>query len=458
MIFTQYYLDCLSQASYLVADESTGKAVIIDPRIDVDEYLDDVRDRGLTVEGVINTHLHADFISGHFEIAERTGAWIGYGDTAETQFPIRRLAEGERISLGEVTLEIMHTPGHTPESISVLVYEKPDHTVPYGVLTGDALFIGDVGRPDLAASFGHTPDKLAPMLYDSVHNKLMALPDPTRLFPGHGAGSACGKNISTETQSTIGEQRRDNYACQPMSEEAFVELVREGQEAIPNYFSYDAARNRQQRDPVDIDALVRPLELDTFMVLRAQGAVVVDARDQQAFSAGHLRGALNIGTEGRFAETAGMMVEPGSSILVVTDPGRERETVTRLARVGLDDIAGFLPRPESAMAQVPQETVRAPRVSVGELNNALRDDRAAPVVVDVRGSAEREGGAIKGAVHIPLANLPERMEELATDRPVVVHCAGGYRSSVAASYLRARGFQEVSDLVGGYNAYQLASA
>jgi len=458
VIFTQYYLDCLSQASYLVADEGTGKAVIIDPRIDVDEYLDEVRDRGLTVEGVINTHLHADFISGHFEIAEHTGAWIGYGEAAETEFPVRRLAEGERISLGEVTLEIMHTPGHTPESISVLVYDKPDHTVPYGVLTGDALFIGDVGRPDLAASFGHTPAKLAPMLYDSVHRKLMALPDATRLFPGHGAGSACGKNISTETQSTIGDQRRTNYACRPMSEEAFVELVREGQEAIPNYFPYDAARNRQRRDPLDIDALVRPLDPDTFTALRAQGAVVVDARDQKAFSAGHLRGALNIGTEGRFAETAGMMVEPGSSILVVTDPGRERETVTRLARVGLDDIAGFLSRPETAMAQVPGETVQAPRVSATELDSALRDDRATPVVVDVRGGAEREGGFIEGSVHIPLADLPERMNELDADRPVVVHCAGGYRSSVAASYLRARGFQDVADLVGGFHAYRHASS
>ncbi|WP_017570580.1 MBL fold metallo-hydrolase [Nocardiopsis halotolerans] len=458
MILTQYYLDCLSQASYLVADEGTGRAVIIDPRIDVDEYLDDARDRGLTVEGVINTHLHADFVSGHFEIADRTGAWIGYGDTAETRFPVRRLAEGERISLGEVTLEIMHTPGHTPESISVLVHERPDDTVPYGVLTGDALFVGDVGRPDLAASFGHTPDKLAPMLYDSVHRKLMALPDATRLFPGHGAGSACGKNISTETQSTIGDQRRTNHACQPMDEETFVALVREGQEAIPNYFPYDAARNREQRDPVDIDALVRPLEPDAFLDLRARGAVVVDARDQQAFSAGHLRGALNIGTEGRFAETAGMMIEPGSTILVVADPGREREVVTRLVRVGLDDVAGFLPHPESAMASVPGETARAPRVSAGELNGALNSGREAPVVVDVRGGAEREGGVIEEAVHIPLADLPERMGELDTGRPVVVHCAGGYRSSVAASYLRSRGVGNVSDLVGGFNAYRLASA
>ena len=457
MIFTQYYLDCLSQASYLIADETTRRAVIVDPRVDVDEYMDDVREQGLTVEGVINTHLHADFISGHFEIAERTGAWIGYGDRAEAQFPIRGLGDGERVSLGEVTLEIMHTPGHTPESVSVVVYEKPDDTVPYGVLTGDALFIGDVGRPDLAASFGHTPDRLAPMLYDSVHNKLLGLDDETRLFPGHGAGSACGKNLSTDKWSTIGRQRADNYACRPMGVDEFVALVTDGQEAVPAYFPYDAARNRQRRDPIDIDALVRPVHLDAFMELRAEGAVVVDARDQQTFGAGHLRGAVNVGADGRFAETVGMMVEPGSTILVVADRGGERDVITRLARVGLETVAGYLPSPESALARVPEEVVRAPRVGAAELARALeRDD--APVVVDVRGTAERESGSIEGSVHIPLADLPARLAELPADRPVVVHCAGGYRSSVAASYLRARGREDVSDLVGGFNAYRLVTA
>lgn len=457
MILTQYYLDCLSQASYLIGDESTGKAVVVDPRIDVDEYLDDARTQGLDVVGVINTHLHADFISGHFEVAERTGAWIGYGETAEAEFEFRGLAEGERIALGEVELEVLHTPGHTPESISLVVYERGGDTVPYGVLTGDALFIGDVGRPDLAASFGHSPEKLAPMLYDSVHNKLMSLPDATRLFPGHGAGSACGKNISNERQSTIGDQRRANYAVQPMSEAEFVELVREGQEAIPAYFSYDAARNRQDRDPVDVEALARPLDAEAFLRLRAEGAVVVDARDHQSFSAGHLRGALNVGTDGRFAETSGMMVEPGSQILVVAAAGQEQEAVTRLARVGLDTVAGYLERPEAVMATVPDEVERAPRVEAAELARMLEGGDA-PLVVDVRGSAEREGGFIEGSVHIPLAHLPERGGELPADRPIVVHCAGGYRSSVAASHLRAQGHTQVADLVGGFHAYRVLAA
>lgn len=234
MIFTQYYLDCLSQASYLVADEGTGEAVIVDPRRDIAEYLADAEKQGLTIVGVINTHFHADFVSGHLELAVATGAWIGYGEAADADFEVRKLADGERISLGDVTLEVMATPGHTPESISVLVYEHADDEIAYGVLTGDALFIGDVGRPDLLASVGLTADELGTMLYDSIQNKLMGLPDAVRVFPAHGAGSACGKNLSTETQSTIGEQRRTNYACAPMTEEQFVAVVTAGQPAAPS--------------------------------------------------------------------------------------------------------------------------------------------------------------------------------------------------------------------------------
>ncbi|WP_017593903.1 MBL fold metallo-hydrolase [Nocardiopsis potens] len=458
MYLAQYYLDCLSQASYMIADETTGRAVVVDPRIDVQEYLDDAARRGFTVEGVINTHLHADFISGHFEIARRTGAWIGYGDRAEARFPFRPLADGERISLGEVVLEVMHTPGHTPESISIVVHERPGDAAPYGVLTGDALFIGDVGRPDLAASFGHSPERLAPMLYDSVHNRLMGLPDATRLFPGHGAGSACGKNLSTEKWSTIGEQRLSNYAVQPMDVETFTELVTEGQEAIPAYFVHDAGRNREAREPVDIDALARPLEPEEFLARRAAGAVVVDSRDQLAFSAGHLRGSVNIGTEGRFAETSGMVVEPDREILIVAAEGSERETAMRLARVGLDRIAGHLARPEASLAGMADLVERAPRVGAEELRASLAGPER-PVVVDVRGAAERDReGTVPGAVHIPLAALPSRAGEIPDDRPVVVHCAGGYRSSVAASYLRSLGRENVSDLVGGYGAYRLTAA
>ena len=248
MIFTQYYLDCLSQASYLIADEATGKAVVVDPRRDVADYLDDARSRGLQIVGVVNTHFHADFVSGHLELAKETGAWIGYGDRASADFQVRSLTDGERISLGDVTLEIMTTPGHTPESISVLVYEHGGDEVPYGVLTGDALFIGDVGRPDLLASVGVTADELGRMLYDSVQRKLMGLADDVRVFPAHGAGSSCGKNLSTERQSTIGEQRALNYACQPMSEASFLEVVTAGQPAAPGYFVYNATLNKQARE------------------------------------------------------------------------------------------------------------------------------------------------------------------------------------------------------------------
>src|SRR5688572_27321508 len=262
MHFTQYYLDCLSQASYLIGDETTGQAVIVDPRRDVSEYLDDAHSLGLQIVGVLNTHFHADFISGHLELAEQTGAWIGYGSEARTDFPVRHFADGERLSLGDVTLEIMHTPGHTPESISVLVYEHADDEVAYAVLTGDALFIGDVGRPDLLASIGYTSEQLGSMLYDTIQHKLMGLPDEVRVFPAHGAGSACGKNLSTERQSTIGEQRRDNYACQPMSEDAFLALVTEGQPSAPEYFVFNATLNRQERSALEPDAQVPELTLE----------------------------------------------------------------------------------------------------------------------------------------------------------------------------------------------------
>ncbi|MBQ1069175.1 MBL fold metallo-hydrolase, partial [Micromonospora sp. D75] len=325
MLFTQYYLDCLSQASYLIADDRTGRAVLVDPRRDIDEYLTDAKAHGLTIEGVVNTHFHADFLAGHLEVAAATGAWIGYGSRAETEYPSRKLTDGERISLGDVTLEIMETPGHTPESISILVYEHADDAVPYGVLTGDALFIGDVGRPDLLASFGVTAEELGRMLYHSVQHKLMGLPDEVRVFPAHGAGSACGKNLSTERQSTIGEQRRTNYACAPMSQERFLALVTGGQPAAPGYFAFDAVLNRKARELFDHARPARPLPPAEFLAARADGAVVVDARDPQEYAAGHLRGALNVPADGRFAETAGSVVAPDRPVLVVTPQDREEE-------------------------------------------------------------------------------------------------------------------------------------
>ncbi|MFF8840233.1 rhodanese-like domain-containing protein [Streptomyces sp. NPDC015130] len=457
MFFTQYYLDCLSQASYMVGDEKTGRAVVVDPRRDVSEYLADAAAHGLTVVGVVNTHFHADFVAGHLELADETGAWIGYGRGAVTEYPIRRLAEGERIPLGDVTLEILETPGHTPESISVLVYERAEDTVPYGVLTGDALFIGDVGRPDLLASVGVTAEELGAMLHDSVQHKLMGLPDEVRVFPAHGAGSACGKNLSTERSSTIGEQRATNYACTPMSREAFVDLVTAGQPAAPGYFAYDAELNRRDRARYDASTAPRALTPAEFAGLRAAGAVVVDARDPREFAAGHLRGAVNVPADGRFAEQAGTVLDPADDVLVVAPHDREEEVVTRLARIGLDRTAGFLPDPEEALAKLPDEVVPASRVTVTHLRAALGSGLP-PVVVDVRTCGEREAdGFIGSAVHIPLGELPRRTDELPADRPLVVHCAGGHRSSVAASLLRRRGFADVSDLLGGFGAWALSA-
>ncbi|MFG3043195.1 rhodanese-like domain-containing protein [Streptomyces sp. NPDC048330] len=458
MFFTQYYLDCLSQASYMIADETTGQAVVVDPRRDVSEYLADAAAHGFTVVGVINTHFHADFVAGHLEMADETGAWIGYGRRAETEYRIRTFGEGERISLGDVTLEIMETPGHTPESISVLVYEHADDTVPYGVLTGDALFIGDVGRPDLLASVGVTADELGAMLHDSVQNKLMGLPDEVRVFPAHGAGSACGKNLSTERQSTVGEQRATNYACAPMSREEFVALVTAGQSAAPGYFAYDADLNRKDRVRYDSSAPPRPLSLAEFDELRAAGAVVVDARDPQEFAGGHLNGAVNVPADGRFAEQAGTVLDPADELVVMAPQNREEEVVTRLARVGFDRAVGYLRNPEDALTALADEVAPASRMTAARLRTALAGEDA-PVVVDVRTCGEREAnGFIDSALHIPLSELPARSAELPTDRPLVLHCAGGHRSSIAASLLRHRGFTDVSDILGGYAAWALTAS
>ncbi|MEV7278842.1 rhodanese-like domain-containing protein [Streptomyces sp. NPDC093111] len=457
MFFAQYYLDCLSQASYMIADETTGQAVVVDPRRDVSEYLADATAHGFTVVGVINTHFHADFVAGHLELADSTGAWIGYGSGAETEYPIRELAQGERIELGDVALEILETPGHTPESISVLVYERAADTVPYGVLTGDALFIGDVGRPDLLASVGVTAEELGAMLHDSVQNKLMALPDAVRVFPAHGAGSACGKNLSTEKSSTIGEQRATNYACAPMGREEFVALVTAGQSAAPGYFAYDAELNRKDRVLYDATSAPRQLSAPDFAALRRSGAVVVDARSPQEFANGHLRGAVNVPAEGRFAERVGTVLDPADELIVMAPENREEEVVTRLARIGFDHVVGYLRNPEDALAALAEDVTPASRLTAAHLRTALAGE-APPLVVDVRTCGERSAdGFIDGALHIPLSELPARTDELPADRPLVLHCAGGHRSSIAASLLRHRGFDDVSDILGGYAAWALAS-
>src|ERR1700716_927541 len=353
MHFVQFYLDCLSQASYLVGDETTGRAAVVDPRRDVQSYLDDAAAAGLRIGRVIETHVHADFLSGHLELAEKTGAVVSYGAGTEVDFPIEPLHDGQRVSLGDVTLDILETPGHTPESISVVVREHAADPVPFGVMTGDTLFIGDVGRPDLLSAAGVAPEELARRLYQSIHTKLLPLPDATRVFPAHGAGAACGKSLSTETQSTIGEQRRTNYAVQPMTEDEFVALVTEGQPLQPMYFSFDAQRNRQTHPLLDEEHLPAQLTLDEVLARRDGSTVVLDTRDPMDFAAGHLRGTVNVGLHGRFAEFAGDVVAPDRPVVLVSDPGTELEAKVRMARVGVDRVEGALEDQLGALVQDP---------------------------------------------------------------------------------------------------------
>ena len=451
MKFTQYYLECLSHASYLIGDETTGRAVVVDPQRDVSEYLADAAELGMTIELVIETHFHADFLSGHLELAEATGARIVYSSVAQPEFDFLPVADGERYSLGQVQLEFLHTPGHTPESLSIVIYEHAGDA-PYGVLTGDTLFIGDVGRPDLLSSIGFTREELADKLYDSLQTKLMPLPDATRVYPAHGAGSACGKNLSTELWSTMGEQRTTNYALRAPDRATFVGLVTEGQPPAPGYFVYNAILNRQGRELLDETQMPPALSYDAMRAALAGGAVLVDGRTPEEFATGHLAGAINIGLEGRYAEFAGSVITPDVDIVLMTDPDRVLEGKNRLARIGFDRVIGYLADPYAEMFTHRDDVQVASRLTTNALGEGIADVPGLQIV-DVRNPGEVAAGMVPGAVNIPVGQLPDRLGELDTHRPTVVYCAGGYRSSVAASLLRRHGFDDVSDVLGGYNAW-----
>lgn len=452
MLFRQYELGCLSLFSYLVGDESTGRAVVVDPQRDVSGYLADAESHGLRIERVIETHFHADFLSGHLELAAATGATVSYGAPASADFPIEPLRHGQRLSLGDVTLEIRSTPGHTPESISVVVYEHAGDKAPWGVLTGDALFIGDVGRPDLLASTGWTADELARHLYRSIHDQLMTLPDTTRVFPAHGAGSACGKQMSAAPSSTIGAERATNYAVALPDEGAFVTSVTGGQPPAPRYFPFAAGANRRRHALLDDRAAPPALDAEAVVAHIADGAIVVDGRSTVAFASGHLRGSVNVDLDGRFAEYAGDVIRPGQAVVVVTDPGRETEARVRLARVGFDTVVGHLPDVERVLVEQPELAERATRLAATDLAGWL-DQEPTLQIVDVRSPAEQETGMIAGARSVPLAQLLDREEELDPAVPIVVYCGAGNRSSVAASLLRAEGFTAVADVLGGFEAW-----
>lgn len=455
MFFRQYDLACLSLYSYLIGDPASGRAVVVDPQRDIDEYLADAEANDLRIERVIETHFHADFVSGHLELADATGAVICYGPGARTDFPIEHLTDGQTISLGDVELEVLHTPGHTPESISLVVREHPGDE-PWGVLTGDALFIGDVGRPDLLGSVGMTADALARMLYTSLREKLMPLPDTTLVFPAHGAGSACGKHLSTAASSTIGEQLATNYALADMDEDTFVDLVTAGQTVAPLYFPYAATTNRRERERFDTTGTIPEMTVTGALAAADHGAVIVDTRSAESFASGHLRGSVNVALDGRYAEYAGNVLLPGQPVVLVGSPGRGTEARTRLARIGFDDVLGVVDDIESELVTHPELSRSARRLVATEVAGWLDEDPDLQIV-DVRSPGEvAETGSIPGARLVPLPALLETLDDLDADAMTIVYCAGGYRSSIAASTMRARGFGRVADLIGGHDAWSLA--
>jgi hydroxyacylglutathione hydrolase len=460
MILQQFYLKCLAHASYLVGDVQSHLAAVIDPQRDIDQYLAFAAAHNLQIKHVILTHLHADFIAGHLELRDRAGATIYLGASASAEYTFTPLADGDGIDLGRVRLQALATPGHTPESISIEVYDLDlSAAEPFAVLTGDTLFVGDVGRPDLRAALGWSAADLGGLLYDSLHSKLLSLPDASLVYPAHGAGSLCGKAISAETVSTIGAQRQENYALQPMTRQAFVDLITADQPDAPPYFTYDAVLNSRERPTLEASLAVglNPISIERLLDLQRSGAQVLDTRDPVDFAAAHLAGSINIGLDGQYATWAGTVLSRERPIVIVADPGREYQSAIRLGRIGFDHVAGYLKDGLRSLESRPELTATTERLSPPLAAERLAAGRPAPpVVIDVRAPAERAKKAIAGSVSVPLNQLLERFDELPADRPLLVYCAGGYRSSIAASLLQARGFTGVSEIAGGIAAWESA--
>jgi glyoxylase-like metal-dependent hydrolase (beta-lactamase superfamily II)/rhodanese-related sulfurtransferase len=458
VILKQFYLNCLAHASYLVGDERSHIAAVIDPQRDIGQYLSFADEHGLQIAHVVLTHFHADFVAGHLELRDRTGAEIYLGARARAEYAFTPLADGDTVDLGSVRLKALETPGHTVESISIVIYDLAvSDTVPNSVLTGDTLFVGDVGRPDLRAALGWSAAELGGMLYESLRTKLLALPDSSLVYPAHGAGSLCGKALSQETFSTIGEQRRSNYALQPMAKEAFVDLVTADQPDAPPYFTYDAVLNSKERPTLDqtLERELHPLLLDHVLALKEVGAQLLDTRDPQDFAAAHLAGSVNIGLLGQYATWAGTVLNREKPIVIIADPGQERESAMRLGRIGFDQVVGYLKDGLLSLRGRPDLTQTTERVSAQVAAERLAGGNP-PLVLDVRAPREHDSKHIAGSLNIPLNHLAERMKEVPTGRPLLVHCAGGYRSSVAASLLQKHGFGGISEIAGGVTAWEAA--
>ena len=443
MYFKQFYLGCLAHASYLLGSE--GEAAVVDPQRDIEQYITEANVHGLKIKYVIETHLHADFVSGHRELAARTGAEIIFGAKAGASFPHRAVHDGAEIKLGNEILRIIETPGHTPESISILVENK--------ILTGDTLFIGDVGRPDLAASKDFTAEQMAGMLYESLHKKILTLDDAIEVYPAHGAGSMCGRNISKETSSTIGEQRKFNYALKPMSKETFVKMMTTDLPEAPAYFSKDAEINR--RGAAALTELPRPQELTPQEInqLVQAGTLVVDVRTAAQFGAGHIPGAINLGLGGQFASWAGSLIAIELPLVIVADePAQIDESVMRLARVGIENIKGYLSGGMYAWDQAGLTNVSIPQMPIDELKLQI-EEHADLQIVDVRRPAEFNVGHAPGAVNLQLSTLEENLGQLDPQRPTAVLCQSGYRSSAATSVLAQHGFNNLFNVIGGTTAW-----
>jgi glyoxylase-like metal-dependent hydrolase (beta-lactamase superfamily II)/rhodanese-related sulfurtransferase len=478
MKFKQFYLGCLSHASYYLG--SDGEAAVIDPQRDVQQYIDEAEANGQKIKYVIETHSHADFVSGHIELASKTGAEIIYGQRANTQFPTLKVKDGDELNVGSIKLRFLETPGHTPEGITILAEDRSADTpvrmsanhedpttntmnaglaggtgdadksvrAPIKMFTGDTLFIGDVGRPDLIGSKGFTAEQMGEMLYDSLHNKILPLPDETEVYPAHGAGSLCGKSLSKETWSTLGEQRRFNYALLPMSKEEFVKLVAADQPEVPAYFPRSSARNLA--GSVSLSDLRKPEPLSTQEVDAFDG-VVLDVRKNSAYGAGHIPNSINIGLGGQFASWAGTMIPIGTKIAIVAEIQEQvDEAFMRLARVGHDTVTAFI-----VIGNYIGEMKEIEQISVEDVCEYVRSDKNAQFV-DVRRAAEHNAGCPIRTVNIPLDRLPAEIERLDPALPTYVICQGGYRSSMGTSILENAGFKKILNVTGGMSAWQAA--
>jgi hydroxyacylglutathione hydrolase len=458
MILKQYYLGCLAHASYLLGDEASSTGIVVDPQRDIEKYLTDAEEFGLKIRHVFLTHFHADFIAGHLELRDRCGATIHLGSRAQAEYAFVAMANGDTLEFPGMRLQVLETPGHTIESISILVFDlKNSQTEPHAVLTGDTLFIGDVGRPDLRASLGWTANELGGHLYDSLHKKLLILPDETLVYPAHGAGSLCGKKLSSDTVSSLGDQRRMNYALQPMSKEEFIVLVTADQPEAPQYFTFDAILNTRERATLDrtLEKVLQPVALDEVIRLGDAGAQMLDVREPADYGIGHLAGSVNIGLGGQYATWAGTLLDRAKPIVIIAEPGREHEAALRLGRIGFDHVMGFLDGGMAALAARPDLVWPTERLTAPMIAEELGGTDP-PLVLDIRNPHEWETRHIPDSLNIPLNRIEERIAEVPRGRRIAVHCAGGYRSSIATSILQRYGITNLVEMAGGLAAWDAA--